>query len=137
MSSLATAVPSQEGLSEYLQHGGYDRHLRQLRQTLQINQAAVLRAIDRHFPPGTRATRPEGGYFVWIELSAAVDALKLQRLALSHEISLAPGHLFSADRRHEHFLRINYGHPDDRRMESAIRTVGKIASSMASTPAPS
>ena len=33
MSSLATSVPSQLALAEYLEEGGYDRHLRQLRKT--------------------------------------------------------------------------------------------------------
>jgi DNA-binding transcriptional MocR family regulator len=33
MNSLAASLPSQEGLSEYLQHGGYDRHQRWSRKT--------------------------------------------------------------------------------------------------------
>lgn len=130
MSSLSAAVPSQEGLVEYLQHGGYDRHLRSLRATLADHQAIALRAIARHFPPGTRVTRPEGGYFCWVELPADVDALQLHRLALSHRISLAPGALFSADQRFRHFVRINYGHPPRARMESALKTVGQLARSL-------
>ncbi|MCW7536766.1 PLP-dependent aminotransferase family protein [Aquabacterium sp. A7-Y] len=130
MSSLAAAVPSQEGLAEYLQRGGYDRHLRQLRQALSRQQAIAARAVAKHFPAGTRLTRPEGGYFLWVELPATVDALQLHRLALSHSISVAPGHLFSADRRFSNFLRLSYGHPDDKRVESAIRTVGALAHSL-------
>jgi DNA-binding transcriptional MocR family regulator len=127
MSSLAAPVPSQEGLSEYLQHGGYDKHLRKLRETLSRQRHAVARAIAKHFPPGTRVTQPEGGYFVWVELPGRVDALALHKLALSHDISVAPGHLFSADRRFSHHLRINYGHPDHSGVEAALQTVGKIA----------
>ena len=130
MISLSAAVPSQEGLAEYLQHGGYDRHLRQLRQTLADQQALALRAIAKHFPPGTRVTRPEGGYFCWVELPAQVDALQLHRLALSHRISLAPGALFSADQRFRNFLRINYGHPQPGRTEAALKTVGQFARSL-------
>ncbi|KQT11424.1 aminotransferase-like domain-containing protein [Ramlibacter sp. Leaf400] len=134
MSSLAASVPSQEGLSEYLRHGGYDRHLRQLRQALAEQRRVVLRAITKCFPPGTRATQPEGGYFVWVELPAAVDALELHRLCLSHDISIAPGHLFSADRRFSHHLRINYGHPDNPRVEAALRTVGQMARTLVDRP---
>lgn len=85
MSSLAAPVPSQEGLSEYLRHGGYDRHLRQLRGLLAQQQQQVLRGIARHFPAGTKATSPEGGYFAWVELPPSVNALELHRLALSHD----------------------------------------------------
>lgn len=127
MSSLAAPVPSQEGLTEYLQHGGYDRHLRQLRQALAEQRHVVLRAVSKCFPSGTKVTQPEGGYFVWVELPDSIDALELHRLALSHDISVAPGHLFSADHRFTHHLRINYGHPENKRVEAAIKTVGQIA----------
>lgn len=131
MASLAAPVPSQEGLSEYLQHGGYDRHLRQLRDTLAKHRHVALRTIAKCFPAGTRLTQPEGGYFVWVELPETVDALELHRLALSHDISLAPGHLFSADRRYRHHVRVNFGHPDNENFEAALRTVGTIAKALA------
>lgn len=136
MSSLAAPVPSQEGLSEYLQHGGYDRHLRQLRATLAQQRRIVLRAIAKHFPAGTKVTQPEGGYFVWVELPETVDALALHRLALSHDISLAPGHLFSADHRYTHHVRLNFGHPDNPLFEAALKTVGTLAKALAGADAP-
>ena len=122
-----TAIPSQLALSDFLQGGGYERHLRQLRQTLAAQQALALRLVARHFPKGTCVTRPEGGYFLWLELPHAVDALQLQRLALSQRISVAPGHLFSPDRRFSHCLRLNYGHPGDPRFEDALKTLGQLA----------
>ena len=131
MSSIAAPLPSQEGLSEYLEHGGYDRHLRQLRATLAQHRHATLRDIAKHFPAGTRATQPEGGYFIWVELPPQVDALELHRLALSQGISLAPGHLFSADHRFKHHVRINFGHPDDKNFHVALKTVGTIARALA------
>jgi DNA-binding transcriptional MocR family regulator len=127
MSSLAASAPIQEGLSAYLQGGGYDRHLRQLRQALAQQRLLVLRAVARYFPAGTKVTQPEGGYFIWVELPQGADALEVHRRALSQGISVAPGHLFSADRRFSHHLRINFGHPENKRVEEALRTIGKIA----------
>ena len=94
MTTLSAAIPSQEALSEYLNQGGYDRHLRQLRRALADQQEVALRSIARDFPKGTRVTRPEGGYFLWVELPPSVDALQLHKLALSHKISIAPGIFF-------------------------------------------
>ncbi|MBI2750012.1 MAG: PLP-dependent aminotransferase family protein [Burkholderiales bacterium] len=127
MTTLATAIPPQLALSAYLQGGGYDRHLRQLRLALATQQAVALDAIARHFPPSTRVTRPDGGYFLWLELPCEVDALQLHRLTLSRRISIAPGHLFSADKRFSNCLRVNYGYPGDPRFEDALRTVGEMA----------
>ena len=47
MTTLSTAIPSQWALARYLQGGGYDRHLRQLRQTLRAEVAAMrARSLD-------------------------------------------------------------------------------------------
>ncbi|MDQ0038616.1 DNA-binding transcriptional MocR family regulator [Variovorax boronicumulans] len=127
MSSLATALPSQLALQEYLQHKSFDRHLRALRHSLSRQQAACLRLIDRYFPTGTRVTRPEGGYFLWLALPEGVDSLALHQDALRFGIGVAPGHLFSADRRYIRHLRINYGYLGDPRLEGAIRSLGDLA----------
>lgn len=62
-----------------------------------------------------------------MELPAEVDALQLHRLALSQNVSVAPGHLFSPDRRFANCLRLNHGHSADERFEEALRTVGQLA----------
>lgn len=131
MTTLSAATPSQQALSEYLAQGGYDRHLRQLRRTLAQQQAVALAAVAQHFPRGTRVSRPEGGYFLWVELPPKVDALRLHQLALQAGISLAPGQIFSTDRRFAHCVRINYGHPAQSQFEDALQTVGELATALA------
>ena len=131
MTTLSAAIPSQQALSGYLDQGGYDRHLRKLRQTLRRQRDRTGALIARHFPPGTRVTRPDGGYFLWVELPPQVDALQLHELALAQQISIAPGHLFSASDAFRHCIRINYGHPDDGRCERALKNVGELAARLA------
>jgi hypothetical protein len=53
-------LPPQLALDDYLVQGGFDRHLRQLRIDLATAQSCVQRLVERHFPSGTRLTRPAG-----------------------------------------------------------------------------
>lgn len=124
--SLAASSPAQLALAEYLARGGYDKHLRQLRQTLMANQARMIDAVKRHFPRGTRTTRPEGGFLLWVELPAAVDTLALQCQAQKLGITIAPGPLFAARGGFRHCMRLNYGLPWDERAEQAIATLGRL-----------
>jgi DNA-binding transcriptional MocR family regulator len=124
--TLSVSAPSQLALSDYLAKGGYDKHLRQLRHALSDQQNDFMQAVIRHFPVGTRATRPEGGYFLWLELPAKVNALELHRQALSFGISIAPGPMFSAQRAYANCIRLNYGHPWDARIAAAVATLGKL-----------
>ena len=126
--TLATCVPAQLAIARYLQRGSYERHLRRLRTTLAAQQSAYLAAVAEHFPPGTRVTRPDGGYFLWIELPEDRDALRVHREAARRGISIAPGPIFSAHRGHAHCLRLNYGHPLDARVAAALRVLGQLSS---------
>jgi DNA-binding transcriptional MocR family regulator len=124
--SLTTARPTQAALVDYLQHGGYDRHLRQLRRTLAEREQTFAQAVGRHFPASTRATRPDGGYFTWLELPEGSDAIALQQRASALGISVAPGPIFSASRDYRNCLRMNYGHPLDARADQALATLGRL-----------
>ena len=125
--SLAAAMPSQLALAEFLGQGGYERHLRQLRGALAAQQRQMLAEIEAHFPPGTRVTQPQGGYFLWVVLPESVDALKLHRLALAQGISIAPGPMFSAKRAFRNCIRLNYGHAWDARSAQAVAVLGALA----------
>ena len=123
VASLATSVPMQLGLARYLERGSYARHLRDLRATLKRQQAEYLEAIGRIFPATTRASRPTGGYFLWLQLPDGVDALALHHAAMAAGISIAPGPMFSPAREFRSHVRINAGWPMTPRVEAALRTL--------------
>ena len=127
--TLGASAPVQAALADYLQHGGYDRHLRKLRYALEEQQSAMLAAIARYFPAQTRVSQPSGGYFLWLELPEQMDSLKLFQMALAQGISIAPGPIFSATQRFRNCIRLNYGSPWDPACEKAMETLGKIVKS--------
>ncbi|MFT3924026.1 MAG: PLP-dependent aminotransferase family protein [Myxococcales bacterium] len=126
--TLTPSVPAQLAIVEYLKHGGYERHLRQLRKALSDQQVRLLEAVRRYFPDGTRVTQPDGGYFAWVELPEGVDAVRVYRAAMKANVSVSPGPIFSAQRGFENCLRINYGHPWSPALEQGIRTLAHLAS---------
>lgn len=124
--SLATAVPVQTALADYLRQGGFDNHLRRLRRQLATQESQFCADVEAYFPAGTRLARPEGGYFAWLELPGQVDTLRLHAEALARGISIAPGPIFSAKREFANFLRLNFGHLATSRQGDALITLGKL-----------
>ena len=111
MSTLSASVPVQLALADYLQkgaqQGGYDTHLRRLRRVLEQRQMAMRHAILAEFPAQVSVTQPAGGYFLWLDLGDNVDAARVYQRALTKGVSVAPGTMFSADKRFSHCIRIN------------------------------
>jgi DNA-binding transcriptional MocR family regulator len=124
--SISTSLPIQDGIALFLKQEGFDSHLARLRKTLVAQQGALLASLQKHFPNGYRVTRPDGGYFVWVELPRGIDALEVHRLALERGISVAPGPIFSPRREFRNCLRLNTGHPWTAELDRAIATLGQI-----------
>jgi DNA-binding transcriptional MocR family regulator len=128
--NLATAAPTQLAVAEFLTSGNYDRHLRTIRRVYASQMAQVRGTIARWFPRGTRITRPDGGFVVWVELPEEVDGLALYEQALRAGISVAPGALFTIGDRFRSCIRLSAAFWSER-IEQALRTVGDLARAMA------
>ncbi len=127
LSTLATSIPVQGGLASYLDDGGYEKVLKGLRRELMARQTAALAALRRHLPAGYAVARPEGGYFLWVQLAGGVDAIELHWRALARGVSIAPGPIFSARRQFRDCVRLNYGHPSPADFNSGIAVLGDLA----------
>ncbi|HEU5078287.1 MAG TPA: PLP-dependent aminotransferase family protein [Opitutaceae bacterium] len=125
--TLGTPVVLQKTVSDFLRDGGYDHHLRSIRRAYQNQLHLFSQAILRHFPAGTRLSRPQGGFVLWIELPAKVDTLKLYNDALKQNINTAPGVLFSSKERYQNCLRFNCGIPWTDTLAQAVQTIGNLA----------
>ena len=127
--NITTASPTQLAIAEFLTNGGYDQHLRRLRRVYSRQVAKVRDAVGRYFPSGTRVTRPEGGYILWVEMPEGVDALRLYEEAMKGRIGIAPGTLFSTGDRFRNCIRLNAAFWSER-IEQALETVGAMADEM-------
>ncbi|EIK53930.1 GntR family transcriptional regulator [Stutzerimonas stutzeri TS44] len=118
---------TQMGVAAYLENGGYDRHLRFIRQEYRKNLSAFQLAVQRYFPEGTQMTRPKGNFILWVSLPARVNTKDLQVRALAQGISIAPGLIFSNTEQFNHCIRLNCGLPWNRETERALSTLGALA----------
>lgn len=113
-------------VSEFLRNGHYDHHLRGVRRLYEQQVAAVRGLIASHFPDGTRATQPEGGFLLWLQLPGKVDSLALYRAALTEKIVILPGQVYSQGARYRHCVRVSCGQEVDAQYVAGIKTLGRL-----------
>lgn len=127
VSTLGVTEIVQRVMAEFLASGGYERQLRQMRRSFQAQTAQVAEAAAACFPAGTRISRPQGGFILWLELPEAVDSVVLFHQALRHKISFGPGVLFSSTDRYRNCLRIGCSDPWSPAIEQALARLGELA----------
>lgn len=126
VTSLASSATAQQGVSEYLADGAYDRYLRQRRQQYRRQCDQLQELIVQHLPMATACSYPQGGLALWLELPESVDSLQLFHQARQQGITITPGRLFTAQERYHHFLRLSFAQPWTQERQDALRSLGKM-----------
>jgi DNA-binding transcriptional MocR family regulator len=124
--SLASAGLPGLAIAEFLKTGGYDRHLRTLRQAYREQVARMREAIVEAFPEGIGLSRPQGGFVLWCELPKEVDSMDLFKKARAAGVVIAPGPLFSPQGGCRNFIRLNCGYPWSTRTERSLEILGRL-----------
>ncbi len=127
VTNMMTAIAPQLTVAAFFANGGCDRHLRRLRQAYQSQMARIQQAICDYFPAETRVTRPSGGYVLWLEFPEAFDSMELYREALAHQISVAPGTIFSPSGSYQNCLRLHGGLPQSEEIDRALQILGRLS----------
>jgi len=77
-------------VADLLASGAFDASVANARVALAERCAAICAAVDTHLP-GASYVRPEGGYFLWLELPQGVEVGAVTAAAARHEVAFVPG----------------------------------------------
>jgi DNA-binding transcriptional MocR family regulator len=124
--SVSSPTLTQQIVATFLESGRYENHLRKLRGTLHANSLKMSRLIGENFPPGTRISRPQGGFMLWIELENSYNSVSILDEALKNNICIAPGRMFTLQEQYQNCMRLSYGLEWNSEIEQALVKLGNI-----------
>lgn len=105
---LSSSVLDQTIVAEAIRSGLITRRLPELRRFYEIRCRAMLEALERHAPAGSRWTKPLGGFFILLELAAGVDAGEALPRAIAGGVAYVPGQPFFVDDSGANTIRLAY-----------------------------
>lgn len=113
-------------VSEFLDRGYFDTHLRSIQAALDARYARCLSLLEAHMPEGCRWTLPGGGPTLWLEVPAAVDtsALSAEMLALGVSVEDTRAHFVGP--RHLHGFRVSFAFVTEDEMARALALLGGV-----------
>jgi 2-aminoadipate transaminase len=123
---LHTSTFAQMVAYETARGGFLDRHVRRLREAYRARRDAMLDALARHFPPGVRWTRPQGGLFLWVTLPSPLDAATVLADALAAKVAFVPGSSFHPRGGGAATMRLNFSYCAPEVIEEGIRRLGAV-----------
>ena len=124
--SVSSTTLMQEAIANFFSTGRYENHLRKLRHTLHTNSLNFIRTIREYFPAETKISRPDGGFFLWIELNKKVNTCDLYDKAIKLNISIAPGNMFTMQDQYNNCMRLSFSMLWNENVENSIKILGKL-----------
>jgi DNA-binding transcriptional MocR family regulator len=80
----------QATIAEFIARGRFEPNLERVRSELRARRDAMLAALERAFPTGVSWSRPQGGYFLWLDLGSG-DASALTGRAREEGVAIVKG----------------------------------------------
>ena len=131
----ATNSPAQYILLEFIRQGLLDKQIRESISFYRGKRDFMLQQMQQHFPSGVSWNRPQGGFFIFVQLSPNSDASTLFRQAVKHKVAFVTGHPFYIDGRGQNTFRLSYAQAEKKDIEFAIQVLGRlIRNSLDQTP---
>ena len=87
---ISPNMVAQSIVNQFARSGRMDGAIETVKTALRARRDAVVTALERELPEATYA-RPEGGYFMWVELPEAVDVAELEKAAKERDVVFVKG----------------------------------------------
>ncbi len=123
---LHSAVISEAILRELLKTEALDQHLSEVRKSNAYRRTLGLGAIREHFPEGTVASEPGGGYMIWVRVPQSVSMTRVRELALQEKIVFSDGKAFFAKPPVTNYLRLNCARASEEQLLNGIKILGEL-----------
>jgi 2-aminoadipate transaminase len=125
---------TQATVYEFLRRGNFEPNLARVNGLLAARRDAMLEALEQ-LPADATWTRPEGGYFVWLDLPSGPDADSLLRAAEAAGVTFVKGSEFFPDGRDgARSLRLAFSFVSPAEIADGV---GRLAGLLAAAPSPS
>jgi 2-aminoadipate transaminase len=125
---------TQATVHEFLRRGNFEPNLERVRGLLRARRDAMLEALESQMPEGATWSRPEGGYFIWLDL--AEEAGDLLGRAEQAGVTFVPGTDFFADGGGTRSLRLAFSFVTPAEIaDGVVRLAGLLRGAPAPAPA--
>jgi 2-aminoadipate transaminase len=68
---------AQATVYEFLRRGNFEPNLVRVNGLIKARRDAMLEALEQHMPADAEWSRPEGGYFIWLDVPSGPDTAEL------------------------------------------------------------
>ncbi len=123
---LSPVVFTQAIVWEFLRRGLFEPNVERVSALLKLRRDAMLEGLEREFPDGATWSRPEGGYFLWLDMPEGTDAGEVLLRSEEAGVTFVKGADFYAVTGGERSARLAYSFASPADITDGIRRLADV-----------
>jgi 2-aminoadipate transaminase len=127
---ITPALLAQATVYEFLRRGLFEPNLKRVRGLLRERRDAMFATLEDELGDRASWSRPEGGYFLWLELPAGLDASTLLASAGEAGVTFVPGPDFGGP---SNTARLAFSFVSPAEIEEGVRRLARLVAAAPAT----
>ncbi|MGM0471849.1 MAG: PLP-dependent aminotransferase family protein [Bacillota bacterium] len=106
------------------EEGIIDRQIKKLQKIYRQRRDVILDSLNKYFPAEVSWTKPEGGFYIWVDLPEGINSKELLYKAIDENVAYVTGSAFHIDNGGENSFRLSFSQPNIDEIEEGIKRLG-------------
>ncbi|MGD9058718.1 MAG: PLP-dependent aminotransferase family protein [Desulfobacterales bacterium] len=123
---VATNSLAQYILLEFIRSGLWAKRVELNNQHYKRKRDFMLKQLAAHFPEQVQWNRPDGGFFIFVQLPQTLDASNLLKEAIEHNVAFVAGEPFFIDGSGTNTFRLSYSQSSESVIEAAVSELARL-----------
>jgi 2-aminoadipate transaminase len=117
---------TQMTISNYLADQPWRDQIASFCELYKVRRDAMLESLEKYFPASATWTKPDGGFYVWVNLPPEIDTKMMMPKAIVAKVAYVPGTAFYADGFGTWAMRLSYCHPTPERIREGVKALSQV-----------
>ncbi|KKI90355.1 aminotransferase [Bacillus sp. SA1-12] len=123
---LHTDSFAQRMAAKYMEIYDIEEHIKKIKAVYKERCTTMLTCIEEFFPKNLSYSKPEGGLFIWVELSEGVDSTHIFNECLKNNVACVPGAPFFPNGTQKSTFRLNYSNMSNEKIIEGMKRMGEV-----------
>lgn len=128
-SDIHSSIPDHVIAATYMKEYDYKGHVQSMCAMYKKRLDALTDALEKELPEFT-FQKPEGGFFVWLNLPEGIDDMSFFTAALDEGVLVIPGSPFLVGVHNKSYIRVNFSGRTEEELVEAVKRMHKAYQNM-------
>ena len=112
--------------NEFMEKGYLEPYLNKIRKEYKQRSLMIQSALEKYMPKNIKWTKPQGGFYVWLQLPEYMDSTKILKESINNGAVFVTGKTFDPENIKNNNIRLSYSNMDKNQIDKGVKIIADV-----------